>query len=144
MSWASNLAAADAAVAGYFDQDICEAIAMTKPARSVNAAAALDVSRPSFLFVGTIELDPDMTALGTTENPTTRSPGDRKVAKVCLSALVTGPVTMVETSELVTGWPWMLRQGDQVLCAGVRYQISASPDRDGTARLVLWLNKVAG
>lgn len=130
MGWDSNLAAADAAVAGYFDTQVFTAHAMTKPLRDVNALPQADPTRPAFEFMGSIELDPDMTALGTPQFPTPSSPGDRRVAKICLTALS-------------VGWPWMLRQGDQLETGGARYALSAAPDRDGTDRIVLWLNKVA-
>ena len=139
MSWDSNLAAVEAAVAGYFDTQAFAAYAMRKPTLAVNKTIEPDPARPSFEFMGTLELDPGLNALGSTENATSGSIGDRQVARVCLTALS-------------SAWPWMPRQGDIILhrpiVAGVptdvgatRYAISAALDRDGSDRIVAWLNK---
>lgn len=130
MSWSANLAAVDAAVAGYFDGDACTAVAMTKPLRSVNAEAAPDPSRESFDFLGTIEIEPSFQDISSGGGrPSAGDRQFRQVSQTCLTALT-------------TGWPWVPRQGDQVVCAGQRYSVVASPDRDGTGRIALWLNKV--
>lgn len=129
MSWDANLAAADAAVAGYFDEQVFTAIAMARPARDVNALPQADATRPSFEFRGTLEFDPQMTAIGSTQFPTSNSPADRHVSKVCLTALA-------------SAWPWMPRQDDQIAMGDQRYALASAPDRDGTDRVVMWLNRV--
>jgi hypothetical protein len=128
VSWSSNLAAVDAAVAGYFDETLVTAVAMKKPAREVNAQPVPDESRASFAFMATIEIDPQMDAIGMTMRPTSSSDGNRHTAKICLTALA-------------TIFPWMPRQGDRLVVGDVTYSIASAPDRDGTDRVVIWLNK---
>ena len=127
MSWSDNLATVDAAVAGYFDEDACLAIPMAKA--SANAQIDLDPSRDGFAFLATIETEPSFNSMIGGGNPKGDDRQFRAVAKVCLTALV-------------TAWPWILRQGDHIECNGVRYAVAAAPDRDGTPRIAVWLNKV--
>ena len=129
MNWDAALAAADLVTASFFDTTAFRAIPMARPPLQVQADFRPDPDRERFNFMGTIELDPSVNAIGSTEHSTSRSLGDRKVARICLSALA-------------TGWPWMLRQGDLLESGGNRYKVSAAPDRDGTDRVVIWLNRV--
>lgn len=127
MSWSDNLAAVDAAVAGYFDEEACTAIPMAKA--SANAQIAPDPSREAFEFLATIETEPSFNSLVGAGGPKGDDRQFRHVAKVCLTALT-------------TDWPWMLKQGDHIDCAGTRYSVAAAPDRDGTPRVAVWLNRV--
>lgn len=129
MSWDDNLAATDALVAGYFDTQEFTAIAAAKPGLDVNARDQADSSRPSFTFMGTLETDPMLNDVGTTERANSRTDGARNVHRQCLTALS-------------TNWPWMLKQGDFVARGGKLFKLAQSPDRDGTDRVVLWLNSV--
>lgn len=127
MGWDSNLAAVDALVAGYFDAQVFVIKPMAKPARDVNAVAQPDPSREPFEFRGTLEMDPELNDLGPNRNAASRTNGARNVARLCLTALA-------------TGWPWQPKQSDMLESNGQRYLV-ATIDRDGTDRIVLWLNK---
>ncbi|MBS9720180.1 hypothetical protein JYU29_05700 [Tianweitania sp. BSSL-BM11] len=140
MSWDSALAAADLAVARYFDTHDFVLIPMAKPDREVNAVASEDPGRKAFEFKGSIEADPELNEIGNNRNASSRSGGARNVARLCLTALTAAPVSL-EDGTILPVWPWQPRQGDHIEQPGQRYVIAASPDRDGTDRLVLWLNK---
>lgn len=128
MNWDSALAAADAVAAGYFDTQVFVITPMAKPARDVNAKPQPDPSRAAFEFRGTLESDPELNELGANRNAGSRSDGSRNVSRLCLTALA-------------TGWAYLPRQGDLLESGDQRYSVAASPDRDGTDRVVLWLNK---
>lgn len=132
MGWDSNLAAMDAVVAGYFDEEAFSAVGMRKPPRDVNALWQQDPDRPSFDFFGSVETDTELGDIGRTGNASAKSLADRMTAKTCLTALC-------------TGWAWQVRQGDQILRHqdGSRFTVATAPERDGTDRLVLWLNRSA-
>lgn len=128
MSWDRNLDALDRLMAGHFDTQAFAIYPMAKPVRDVNAASQPDASREAFEFRGTLEADTELNDLGPNRNASSRTDGARHVARLCLTALA-------------TDWPWLPRQGDQIEDCSQRYVVAASPDRDGTDRIVIWLNK---
>ena len=130
MSFANDLAAADDAVAGYFDEPGFTAVPMARPARAVNAGEVPDETRAAFHFAGTLDTAPEFTAFASGNRPTAADRQVRQISRICLSALS-------------TGWPWIPRQGDRIRTASALYMLAASPDTDGTARIVMWLNKVS-
>ena len=130
MAWDDDLAATDAAVAGYFDTVAFTAVPMTKPPRAANAEPIPDTDRSAFDFFGSLDIEPEFSSLSSANRP---SPGDRQIRSVrrlCLTALT-------------TAWPWLLRQGDHVRTASALYVVAAVPDQDGTPRMAYWLNKVS-
>lgn len=129
MTWDAALARADAATAAYFDTQAFVAVAMTKPARQVNAVDVVDPARPEFPFMGSLDLAPEFTAFATSNRPNAGDRNMRQVTRICLTALT-------------SAWPWMLRQGDRIRSADALYVVAATPDSDGTARVAVWLNKV--
>lgn len=130
MSWDEDLARVDLMTAGYFDTVECTAVAMTKPARAVNAEAGPDESRPGFSFMASIETGPEFSSLAGANRPTPADRSIRQVNRACLTALA-------------SAWPWMLRKDDRVSAGDVLYQVAADPDDDGTARVVIWLNRIS-
>ncbi|MEP9378391.1 hypothetical protein ABLE91_16870 [Aquabacter sp. CN5-332] len=130
MGWDDELAAADAAVAGYFDTLSFTAVGMTRPPRASNAAAIVDPARPAFGFLGTLESAPEFTSFADSNRPTAGDRSVRQITRICLTALT-------------TGWPWVPRQDDRIRSAVALYQVAANPDCDGTARVAIWLNKVS-
>lgn len=130
MTWDAALARADAATAAYFDTQAFVAVAMTKPARQVNAADIEDASRPAFTFMGSLDLAPEFSAFATANRPNASDRQTRQVTRICLTALS-------------SAWPWMLRQNDRIRSADALYVVAAAPESDGSARVALWLNKVS-
>ena len=129
MSWSESMEANDLAVAAYFDDVEFMAIAMRRPERDVNGGVSLDPDRSAFPFLGSIDVEPSFNQIGSSERPSAGSFGDRRVSKTCLTAHV-------------ADWPWMLRQGDHIEGNDERYMVAANPDRDGSNRVAVWLNKV--
>lgn len=129
MSWSDNLAGTESAVAAYFDDVPFTAVGMKKPARDVNGSMAPDPDRPAFDFMGSVDSEPSFNQIGSSGRTSASSMGDRQVARTCLTALA-------------RDWPWMVRQGDAIKSAGQNYKVVATPDRDGSDRIVIWLNKV--
>ena len=130
MSFANDLAAADGAVAGYFDEPGFTAVPMARPARAVNAGEVPDETRTAFDFAGTLDTAPEFTAFASGNRPTATDRQVRQISRICLSALT-------------TGWPWIPRQGDRIRTASALYMLAASPDTDGTARIVMWLKRIS-
>ncbi|GGF56682.1 hypothetical protein GCM10007301_15460 [Azorhizobium oxalatiphilum] len=131
MGWNDALAAADRAVASYFDTTDFTATGMTKPERAVNADGVVDSARPAFDFKGTLEKAPEFSAFDTTSRPSPADRNIRKVDRICLTADS-------------TAWPWMPKQGDRIRSASALYALAAEPDNDGTRRVALWLNRISG
>ncbi|MBB3771531.1 hypothetical protein FHS55_002130 [Angulomicrobium tetraedrale] len=130
MSWDDDLARGDAAVAGYFDTGSFTAIPMCKPGLAVNASAdEADPTRESFVFAGSLEFGPEMSAMTGARTAGAQDRNVRQVFRACLTALA-------------TGWPWVPRQGDRIEAGTTLYLVAANAERDGTGRLVFWLNGV--
>lgn len=129
MGWDADRAKLARAVSGYFDTARCTATGMRKA--GPNADYEVDPARVGFTFFGTIDLSPEMTPATDANRPRPSDRNIRLVSRVCLTALT-------------THWPWQLRQGDRVACAGVLYQVAAAPERDGSDRVAIWLNRLAG
>lgn len=131
MSFDTDLAAADAAAAGTFDVPGFTAVALMRAGLAVNAGEIPDPSRPTFDFAGTLDSAPEFTAFADGNRPTASDRQVRQISRICLSALS-------------TGWPWVPRQGDHIRTATALYRLAASPDTDGTARIVMWLTRISG
>lgn len=131
MSFTDDLATTDAAAAGYFDVPGFTAVAMMRPPLAVNAGEMPDPSREAFDFAATLDTAPEFTAFADGNKPTATDRQVRQISRICLSALS-------------TGWPWIPRQGDHIRTATALYRLAASPDTDGTARLVMWLTRISG
>ncbi|OYX85629.1 MAG: hypothetical protein B7X99_10095 [Rhizobiales bacterium 17-65-6] len=131
MSFADALAAADSAAAGFFDMPGFTALPMARPERASNAPLMPDTSREAFGFSGSLDIAPEFTAFTTGNRPTAADRQVRQISRICLSALS-------------TGWPWVPREGDRIRTATALYALAASPDTDGTARIVMWLNRISG
>lgn len=129
MAWDDALARTDEACARHFDTVACSAIAMHR--LGPNTDFAPDTSRASFGFSASLESSPELSAMADANRPRPSDRNIRQVTKTCLTAVT-------------TGWPWMLRQGDRVQVGPVVYQVAANPDQDGTVRVAIWLNRIAG
>lgn len=130
MGWDDDLARADLTTAAYFDTVECTAVAWTKPERAVNHIPGPDESRPGFTFFASIETGPEFSSFAGANRPTPADRNIRQVNRVCLTALA-------------TAWPWMLRKDDRVSTGDALYQVVADPERDGTARVAVWLNQIS-
>lgn len=131
MSFADDLAATSKVVAGYFDAPGFTAVPVARPGLAVNALEVRDTSREEFSFSGSLRAASEFTAFADGNRPTAGDRQVRQISRICLSALS-------------TGWPWVPRQGDHIRTASALYRLAASPDSDGTARLVMWLNRISG
>ncbi len=130
MGWDDALAASDAAVAAYFDTLKFDAVGMATASRAVNAPTTTDPDRPRFEFFGSLDVEPEMSAVSNSSRPNAGDRSIRHISRICLTA---------DTSK----WPWMLRQGDRVRTPTAVYMVAVNPDSDGTARVAIWLNKVS-
>ncbi len=117
-------------VSAYFDTTPFTLTGMTRPTRQVNAPEVADLERPVFEFAGILHFDPDFSTLDRRAQPSAADRNMRQVSRICLTALC-------------TAWPWQPRQGDRVQGADGLYVLASNPDRDGTGRIVIWLNKVS-
>ena len=138
MGFAPNLAAVDAAVASYFDTRLFTATRMVQPARAVNAFAAPSTVDLPFAFAGTIEAEPRLSAIAREQYAQPSTDTNRQTLRLCLTALA-------------TGWPWMPRKGDRIdawpgsigVGTAERFELVQGADQDGSARVVLWLTRLA-
>ncbi|WP_323011115.1 hypothetical protein [Paracoccus sp. (in: a-proteobacteria)] len=131
MGWDEHREMMESVVAAYFDTTPFTLTGMTKPARQVNAVEVVDLERPAFEFRGTLHLDPEFSTLDRRAQPSAADRNIRQVSRICLTALH-------------KAWPWQPRQGDRVQGPDGLYVLASNPDRDGTGRIVIWLNKVSG
>jgi hypothetical protein len=129
VDWASARAFTEQACAEIFDYKVFTATGMRKPARDVNASAAPDPDRPAFDFMGSVDSEPSFNQIGSSARTSASSFGDRQVARTCITALA-------------RDWPWMIQQGDTIVGAEQQYRVVATPDRDGSERVAIWVNKV--
>lgn len=129
MGWDEALARSDAVAAAYFDTVSFEAIGMAA-GRAVNAPASPDPARPRFSFKGSLDIEPELSAVSNSSRPNAGERSIRHISRICLTAEI-------------SAWPWLLRQGDHVRIAGALYAVAVNPDSDGTARVAIWLNKVS-
>jgi hypothetical protein len=127
MSWKENLAAMDRMVAGYFDEDECRLISQMNGI-SGNHPSAPDPSRPTFDFLGTVELQPpsDIHRRAKPSDPGTR--GD----VVSYDAVLTA---------FVTDWPWRPFPKDILKTAAKTYRVETS-EKDGSDRPAYYLTEI--
>ncbi|WP_318558178.1 hypothetical protein [Pseudorhizobium pelagicum] len=126
MSWSDHLAAADIAVASYFDETPCRLQPRTK-GLSVNYADVDDPDRTAFDFLGTIDLEPPADRL---TRHMSADPGVRN-GTVSYDAVLTA---------LTTLWPYEPKRGDHLISGGVTWKIAAN-EKDGSDRPAWYLNK---
>ena len=131
MGWDEHRDLMEGVVSAYFDTTPFTLTRMTKPVRQVNAPEVVDPETPAFEFSGILHFDPDFSTLDRRSDPSPADRNIRQVSRICLTALC-------------TAWPWQPRQGDRVQGPAGLYVLASNPDRDGTGRIVIWLNKVSG
>lgn len=127
VDWAAVRAFTEETCAGVFDVTPCTITGM-KSGLSSNHASTLDLSRPAFAFLGTIDLHPpsDIQRRAKPSDPGTR--GDSVSYDAVLSARV-------------TDWPWRPLPKDILKTADKTYRIETT-EKDGSDRPAYYLTEV--
>lgn len=127
VDWGAARADLEAKVADIFDVTECQAVGMTN-GLSGNHGRVADSNRPSFAFMGTIDLQPPGDLLRRHEPSDPASPGKVVVYDAVLTAHV-------------VDWPWMLTRGDRVQGGGESFEVQAS-EKDGSNRPAFYLTRL--
>lgn len=128
MSWDENLAAADLAVADYFDQGACTLLP-TAPGPTANYKRGPDPNRQPFDFLATIELEP---------------PSDRIARHLSSDTGIRNGTVSYDAvmTALISSWPYLPQRDDQVAVDGVAAWKIVAKEQDGSLRPAWYLARI--
>lgn len=141
MNFDGALAAADRVAAAVFDARWFTATRMRPPGLEVNAPPVADTAVPPFVFRGSLDEMPRLSPTGMSgrDHFEAQGLGARTGGRLCLTALAADWPWMPASGTLIEAWPGLPGAG-----VAERLTVAFQPERDGTRRVVLWLNRQPG